>query len=78
LYPQVRNSLTQMIIERVSTRSLKIYWISDDCEEHARKWLDEEYEIDHRKLDEEYVQKDWEYQTNINDQTSAASVSCSM
>ena len=53
-----------------------IYWISDDCEEHARQWLDEEYEIDHRKLDEEYVQKDWEYQTNINPQTSAASVSC--
>ena len=39
--------------------------------------MDEEYEIDHRKLDEEYVQKDWEYQTNINAQTSAASVSCS-
>ena len=56
---------------------MPVYWISDDCEEHARQWLDEEYEIDHRKLDEEYVQKDWEYQTNINDQTSAASVSCS-
>ena len=55
---------------------MPVCWISDDCEEHARQWLDEEYEVDHRKLDEEYVQKDWEYQTNINDQTSAASVSC--
>ena len=52
-----------------------MHLIPEDCEDHARQWLDEVYEKEHRKLEEEYVQKDWEYQTNINDETSAAAVS---
>ena len=48
---------------------------AEDDEEQAQQWLDEVYEIEHRALDEVYVQKDWEYQTNINDETSAAAVS---
>ena len=46
-----------------------------DCEDDARAWLDQVYEIEHRALDEMVGQKDWEYSTNINEQTAAASVS---
>ncbi len=41
----------------------------------ARNWIDNVYEVEHRALDELVGQKEWEYQTNINDDTSAASVS---
>jgi hypothetical protein len=36
--------------------------------------LDEVYEKEHRALDENAGQKDWEYSTNINEETAAASV----
>ncbi len=53
------------------------FWgfFKDDIDEEcvARQWLDK-YEMEHMKLDEELGQKDWEYYTNINDETSAASV----
>ena len=47
----------------------------DDCEEQARDFLNSIYEKDHRELDELMNQKQWEYQTNINEETSAAAVS---
>ena len=40
----------------------------------AEKWINEEYESRHRELDEALGQKDWEYNTNINEETSNASV----
>jgi hypothetical protein len=45
-----------------------------DCEDEAKAWLDEMYESNHLELDELVAQKEWEYQTNINDETSVASV----
>ena len=51
-----------------------MYYYLGDCESDAQKVLDEVYEVEHRKLDEEYNQKEWEYQTNINDDTAATSV----
>ena len=65
--------------ERLSTEKLIFFvsfakFISADCEDEARAWLDEVYEIEHRFLDEMVGQKDWEYSTNINEQTAAASV----
>jgi hypothetical protein len=32
------------------------------------------YEVEHRALDEVAGQKDWEYSTNINEETAAAAV----
>ena len=48
----------------------------DDCSDEnlVKNWLDNVYEIEHRELDELVGQKEWEYQTNINDETAAASV----
>ncbi len=50
-------------------------FITADCESHAKEWLDQVYEKEHRALDEQAGQKDWEYSTNINDQTAEAAVS---
>lgn len=49
-----------------------------DCEDEAKKWLDEVYEKDHRELDQEVGQKEWEYQTWITDANSDASVISSL
>lgn len=49
--------------------------LTADCEAEARAWLEEVYEKEHRALDEVAGQKDWEYSTNINEETAAASVS---
>ncbi len=44
------------------------------CENFAVDWLDNTYEPEMRAFYENYVQKDWEYNTNINDENAAASV----
>ena len=45
----------------------------DEVDEFAE--VDEVYEVEHRALDEAAGQKDWEYSTNINEDTAAAAVS---
>ena len=45
-----------------------------ECEALARDWLDNVYEPDMRALLEGYVQKDWEYNTDITDENAAESV----
>ena len=44
-------------------------------EEQAKDWLDNVYTPTHTEYDLNSTQAAWEYYTNINDQTSAASVS---
>ena len=47
---------------------------SEECEAAAKDWLDNTYEEEYRLLLETWTQRDWEYNTNINDDTAAASV----
>lgn len=49
----------------------------EECEAFALAWLNSDYEPVMRALLQNYVQKDWEYSTNLNDETSAASVAAS-
>ena len=65
------------ILQSLSSFDEDFSFSLDICEkqDEARQWLDNEYEKDHRILDEESGQKEWEYQTNISDETAAASVS---
>ena len=69
-------NLYYVLDARPNYPSLKDYqtFLSADCETVARTWLDEVYEKEHRDLDENAGQKDWEYSTNINEETAAASV----
>ena len=45
-----------------------------ECEAVARDWLDNVYEPDMRALLEGYVQRDWEYNTDITDENAGESV----
>ena len=52
------------------------HFFAGECEVLARDWLDNVYEPDMRALLEGYVQKDWEYNTDITDENAAESVRC--
>ncbi|TRY62716.1 hypothetical protein TCAL_12900 [Tigriopus californicus] len=48
-----------------------------ECEALAADWLNNVYEVEMRAKFETYTQKDWEYNTNINDDTSQGSLDAS-
>lgn len=63
------------IFAYVSTAHFSRHFIlAGECEALARDWLDNVYEADMRTLLEGYVQKDWEYNTDITDENAAESV----
>lgn len=45
-----------------------------ECEDEARQWLNLIYEVEYRQLLEVATQRDWEYNTNINQENADASV----
>ena len=62
------------------SKELKIFsMFTDDCsfdyvEEQAKDWLENVYSPTNFKYNINATQKSWEYNTNINDETSAAKV----
>ena len=62
------------------SKELKVFsMFLDDCsfdyvEEQAKDWLENVYSPTNFKYNINATQKSWEYNTNINDETSAAKV----
>jgi hypothetical protein len=65
----------RILVPYYSRTSYYTNFFSAECESVARDWLDNVYEPEMRVLTEIYVQKEWEYNTNINDLTAQAAVS---
>ena len=62
-----------------STISDFFIFLADDCsddyiEEQAKHWLEKVYSPTNFEYNINATQKSWEYNTNINDETSAAKV----